>query len=136
MIPALQAFGDVEKLLTKVRIRIKCFQPFDTDSDTVKFVIVPQKASIYDSELAINRVLMIKSFLTAIPPLYDALGSAHSDLLLRIREVCRSELIQPVNELISNTINDDVTYIDSPINLRHQRTYAVRVRSQFVPVAK
>ncbi|KAH8204380.1 hypothetical protein TruAng_001431 [Truncatella angustata] len=104
---ALKEFTDVEKVLTKL-------------------VIVPQRVSIYESELAINHVLMIKSFIAAIPPLHQSLGSARSDLLQRIREVCRPELVQPIHDLIETTINDDVTYTNSPIDLRHQRTYAVK----------
>jgi DNA mismatch repair protein MSH4 len=92
-----------------------------------QLVIIPERASIYDSELAINHVLMIKSFVIAISPLYEALGSSRTELLLRIREVCKTEAIQPVCDLISNTINEDVSYVKAPIDLRHQRTYAVKV---------
>lgn len=70
---------------------------------------------------------MVKSFVASISPLHEALGSARSELLQRIREICRPELIKPINELISATINEDVSYVESPINLRHQRTYAVKV---------
>lgn len=77
--------------------------------------------------MAINHVLMIKSFLTAIPPLYDALSCAQSELIQRIRDVCKPEVIAPVQELISATINADVTYVKTPIDLRNQRTYAVKV---------
>lgn len=90
-------------------------------------MIVPDSGSIYESEVAINHVLMIKSFVTAISPLYEALCLAQSDLLQRIRDVCRPELIAPVKELIDVTINEDVTYVKTPIDLRHQRTYAVKV---------
>ncbi|KAK9773932.1 putative DNA mismatch repair protein-like protein MutS [Seiridium cardinale] len=94
--------------------------------DFSDLVIIPQKTAIYDSELAINHVLMIKSFVAAIFPLRDALGSARSDLLQRIRKVCRPEVIEPIGNLISNVINEDVSYVQSPIDLRHQRTYAVK----------
>ncbi|KAI1873059.1 uncharacterized protein JN550_003312 [Neoarthrinium moseri] len=104
---ALKAFTDAEKLLTTL-------------------VIVPQGASIYESEQSINHVLKVKAFVNAVSPLYDALGSARSELLQRVRDTCRPELIQPVLNLITETINDDVTYVDSPLNMRHQRTYAVK----------
>ncbi|KAI0125617.1 muts domain V [Xylariales sp. AK1849] len=108
---ALKEFSDVEKLLTTARLAL---------------VILPDKASIYESEQAINRVLMIKKFVLAVSPLFEALSSARTDLLQRIREICRPELIQPVVDLITNTINEDVTYVKSPLDMRHQRTYAIK----------
>jgi DNA mismatch repair protein MSH4 len=91
-------------------------------------VIFPQKESIYESELAINYVLEVKSFVSAVPPLFEALSNARSVLLRRIREVCRPELVEPVVDLISTTINEDVSHTSKPLEMRHQRTYAVKVR--------
>ncbi|ETS87201.1 hypothetical protein PFICI_01029 [Pestalotiopsis fici W106-1] len=91
-----------------------------------RLVIVPEHGSIYESEMAINHVLMIKSFVVAILPLYEALSCAQSELLQRIRDVCQPEVIAPIRELISATINEDVSYVKTPIDLRNQRTYAVK----------
>ncbi|KAI1384959.1 DNA mismatch repair protein-like protein MutS [Hypoxylon trugodes] len=104
---ALKGFVDIEKLLTML-------------------VIVPNQASIYASEQAINNILGVKSFLTTVPSIYEALATARTDLLTRIREICRPELTQPVTGLIAATINEDVTAIKSPLDMRNQRTYAVK----------
>ncbi|OTA69657.1 DNA mismatch repair protein-like protein Muts [Hypoxylon sp. EC38] len=104
---ALKGFVDMEKLLTML-------------------VIVPNQTSIYISEQAINNILGVKAFITAVPSLYEALGAARADLLTRIREICRPELTQPVVDLIANTVNEDVTAMKSPLDMRNQRTYAVK----------
>jgi DNA mismatch repair protein MSH4 len=77
--------------------------------------------------MAINHVLMIKAFVSAVPALHEALAAAGTDLLQRIRGTCCLDLIQPVTDLINNTINEDVKYVKTPLDLRHQRTYAVKV---------
>ncbi|KAK7907967.1 hypothetical protein PG985_015270 [Apiospora marii] len=104
---ALKGFADAEKLLTKL-------------------VIVPEGASIYESQQAINQVLMIKDFVVAISAVHEALEEAESVLLLRIQRICRPELIQPVLDMIKETINEDVTFMKLPIDMWHQRTYAVK----------
>ncbi|KAI1105460.1 DNA mismatch repair protein-like protein MutS [Jackrogersella minutella] len=104
---ALKGFVDMEKLLTSL-------------------VIVPNQSSIYVSEQAINNILGVKAFITAVPSLYEVLGNSRADLLTRIREICRPELTQPVTDLIANTINEDVTAMKSPLDMRNQRTYAVK----------
>ncbi|KAI1074924.1 muts domain V-domain-containing protein [Whalleya microplaca] len=104
---ALKEFADVEKLLTTL-------------------VIVRDQSSLSASEQAINYILATKAFIIAIPALYEALGSARTDLLTRIREICRPELTQPVADLIAATINEDVTAMKSPLDMRNQRTYAVK----------
>ncbi|KXJ96046.1 muts domain V-domain-containing protein [Microdochium bolleyi] len=104
---ALNGFQDVEKLLTSL-------------------VIVPQNTSIVASEVAIDNVLSIKAFVLDVEPLYESLLGARSSLLVRIRDLCRMELVQPVIDLIRQTINDDVTMMKTPLDRRNQRSYAVR----------
>lgn len=96
-------------------------------------MIVPQDASIYASEQAINNVLMIKAFLLAIEPLRVSLSTARSDLLCKIRDICRPELIQKVVDLIATTINDDVVPMETPVDRWHQRTYAVKASFIHLP---
>ncbi|KAI1480263.1 muts domain V-domain-containing protein [Daldinia eschscholtzii] len=104
---ALKGFVDGEKLLTML-------------------VFVPNQSSIHISEQAINNILGIKAFITAVPSLYEALGAARADLLTRIRELCRMELIRPIMDRIAATINEDATATKSPLDMRNQRTYAVK----------
>lgn len=59
--------------------------------------------------------------------MYEVLSDARSDLLVMIRENCRPENVETTIKLISEVINEDVTYQKSPLDLRNQRTYAVKV---------
>ncbi|KAI1178770.1 muts domain V [Nemania sp. FL0916] len=104
---ALKEFTDVEKLLTSL-------------------VIVPQKSSISVSELAIDLVLRVKAFVIAVPQLREALTTARTDLLKRVHDLCRTEVTQPVMNIIADTINEDVTAMKAPLDMRNQRTYAVK----------
>ncbi|KAI2640346.1 DNA mismatch repair protein-like protein MutS [Hypomontagnella submonticulosa] len=103
----LKGFADVEKLLTML-------------------VIVPTQSSIDSSAQVVDNILGVKAFITSVPPLYEALGTARTDLLIRIHEICRPELTQPVIDLIADIINEDVTAMKSPLDMRNQRTYAVK----------
>lgn len=71
---------------------------------------------------------MLKSFVQSVAPVYEALSSARSKLLTDIRAVCNPNHINPTLDIISQVINHDVTYQRSPLDLRNQRTYAVKVR--------
>ncbi|KAI0183082.1 muts domain V-domain-containing protein [Xylaria flabelliformis] len=104
---ALKEFADVEKLLTSL-------------------VIIPQQSSISASEIAIDQVLGVKAFVVAVPQLREALAAARTDLLKRVYEICRPEVTRPVVDIIAETINDDVTAMKAPIDMRNQRTYAVK----------
>ena len=79
------------------------------------------------SEQSINNILMLKDFIQAMPALFEALAMARSELLFTIRENCHPGNIAPTLNLIKDVINGDVTYQKTPLDLRHQRTYAVKV---------
>ena len=70
---------------------------------------------------------MLKSFVQAIPLLFEALTSSRSELLRLIRQHCRPENFERTVQLMKEVINDDVTYQCKPLDLRNQRTYAVKV---------
>lgn len=89
---------------------------------------MPQKPSISTSEFSIDIVLRIKAFVTAVPQLHEALSAAQTDLLKRVYELCRAEMTQPVTDIITTTINEDVTAMKTPLDMRNQRTYAVKAR--------
>ena len=78
-------------------------------------------------EQSINKILMLKHFLQSITPLFEAMAGARSYLLVQIRDHCRRENIAATMDLIQEVINDDVTFESKPLDLRNQRTYAVRV---------
>ncbi|KAK5624694.1 hypothetical protein RRF57_000410 [Xylaria bambusicola] len=104
---ALKEFTDVEKLLTRL-------------------VIVPQQSSMSATEFAIDLVLRVKAFVIAIPQLREALATARTDLLKRIYSLCGVGVTQVVMNIITDTINDDVIAMKAPIDVRNQRTYAVK----------
>ncbi|TQN72816.1 MutS protein-like protein 4, partial [Colletotrichum shisoi] len=98
----------------------------DIESVLTQLVIIPNKPSVEASERAMNHVLMIKAFLDAVPFLYQTLESATSPLLIKIRDLCRPGLTETVKNLIYQDIIEDVTYVKSALDLRNQRTFAVK----------
>ncbi|KFY04491.1 hypothetical protein O988_00757 [Pseudogymnoascus sp. VKM F-3808] len=104
---ALKPFLDVDKLLTNL-------------------IIQPTQPDIQHSEQSINHILMLKTFVQSVGPVFEALSGAKSALLVEIRNVCRPDNITPTLKIISEVINDDVTFQRSPLDLRNQRTYAVK----------
>ncbi|RDW64207.1 hypothetical protein BP5796_10709 [Coleophoma crateriformis] len=104
---AIQPFRDIEKLLTKL-------------------IIIPQKPNMAHAEQSINNILLLKSFAAQVPRVNEALKGARSDLLSEIRDQCRVENVTPTLNLITEYINEDVTYQTRPLDLRNQRTYAVK----------
>jgi DNA mismatch repair protein MSH4 len=70
---------------------------------------------------------MLKSFVQSVMPIYEALAGAHSELIVIIRENCRPENTKRTMDFIQEVINEDVTFQQKPLDLRNQRTYAVKV---------
>ncbi|RKF76638.1 MutS protein-like protein 4 [Golovinomyces cichoracearum] len=111
---ALKSVYDIERLLSSVSELID------------QLIVIPTQPDIRYSEQLINHILMLKSFVELIPPIRDALGGARSDLLSTIRDYCCPENIERTLQFIKEVINDDVTYQKTPLDLRNQRTYAVK----------
>ncbi|EON65045.1 hypothetical protein W97_04280 [Coniosporium apollinis CBS 100218] len=105
--PPLKAFLDVDRILTSL-------------------IVVPTKPSVQHTEQSINQVIMLKRFVNSVKPIYEALTGARSAMLTNIRELCSSENVEPVQELIDGVINEDTTFASQPLDLRNQRTYAVK----------
>lgn len=76
---------------------------------------------------------MLKNFVEAAPKIFEVLSGARSELLVTIRENCCPENIDPTIQLIREVINDDAAYQKKPLDLRNQRTYAVKVILWFDP---
>lgn len=55
---------------------------------TVKIILVPTNRTVQYIEQSVNNVIMLKTYVSAIKKVYQALGAAQSELLLTIREVC------------------------------------------------
>ena len=54
----------------------------------IKIILVPTKQNVQYIEQSVNNVIMLKTYVSAIKEVYQALGTADSDLLLTIRDVC------------------------------------------------
>ena len=70
---------------------------------------------------------MLKTFLEKVGVLFKALEPATGSLLSKVRDLCSPEFINPPLALIMATIEPNVTYVKSPLELRNQRTFAVKV---------
>lgn len=92
-----------------------------------QLIVVPKNLTMDYMEQSINKILMLKQFLQAITPLYEVLAGTRSELLTQIRDHCRIESFSPTMRLIQEVINEDVTFQKKPLDLRNQRTYAVKV---------
>ncbi|KAK1987304.1 muts domain V [Colletotrichum cereale] len=98
----------------------------DIESVLTQLVIIPNKPSVEASERAMNHILMVKTFLDAVPAICQALEPATSPLLTKIRDLCQPGLTETVRNLIYEGIIEDVTYVKSALDLRNQRTFAVK----------
>lgn len=111
--------------------------------------MIPIKPSIHHWEQSINNVILLKQYVKSIHPIYEALGSVTSELLLSIFQVrakyvlfkelltgdsklCAPEMYVDIQTMIDDTINEDIAYQNQPLDLRNQRTYAVKVSRLFV----
>jgi DNA mismatch repair protein MSH4 len=82
---------------------------------------------VYRAEQAINNILIIKKFVTSVAPVFESLQPGRSVLLGQIRHTCSPSSMQPILNLIDTVIDEHATYVKTPLDLRHQRTYAVKV---------
>ncbi|KFY34714.1 hypothetical protein V494_06535 [Pseudogymnoascus sp. VKM F-4513 (FW-928)] len=113
--------------ILKNRYEAVALKPFlDVDKLLTNLIIQPTQPDIQHSEQSINHILMLKTFVQCVGPVFEALSSARSPLLVEIRTVCRPNNITPTLKIIGEVINDDVTFQRSPLDLRNQRTYAVK----------
>jgi DNA mismatch repair protein MSH4 len=69
---------------------------------------------------------MMKSFLESVLELYKGLAPAQSALLSKVRDLCHPEMNLRILNTIREVIEADVTYTSSPLDLRNQRTFAVK----------
>lgn len=121
---ALEELSTKEEMFFAVRQALKPF--LDVDRILTQLILIPTQPSLKDTEQAVNNVIMLKQFVTLVQPIFEALTGARSTMLQGIRELCSAENINPVQELINECLNEDTTYASQPLDLRNQRTYAVR----------
>lgn len=121
---ALEELSTKEEMFFAVRQALKPF--LDVDRTLAQLILIPTEPSLKDTEQAVNNVIMLKHFVALIVPVFEALTGARSTMLQEIRGICSADNVEPVHSLINEALNEDTTYASQPLDLRNQRTYAVR----------
>ncbi|KAL8819842.1 MAG: hypothetical protein Q9223_001817 [Gallowayella weberi] len=121
---ALDELATREEVFFAVRQALKAF--VDVDRVLTAITIIPTKPTIQYWEQSINNVIALKQYVKSIPAVFEALATVKSELLLNISDLCAPERIADMQTLIDETINEDITYQSQPLDLRNQRTYAVK----------
>ncbi|KAJ5787667.1 hypothetical protein N7457_002657 [Penicillium paradoxum] len=121
---AVEDLTTKEDMFVSVRQALKGF--IDADKVLTAIILVPTKRTIQYVEQSVNNVIMLKTYVSAIKKVFQALGTAESDLLLTIRELCAPEGHRSIEELIAATLNEHVAYQSKPLDLRNQRIYCVK----------
>ncbi len=121
---ALEELSTKEEMFFAVRQALKPF--LDADKMLTQLILIPVQTTLGDIEQAINNVIMLKQFVNLIKPIFEALVGVRSPMLEEIRRLCATGNIEPVQALIDDVINEDTNYAKQPLDLRNQRTYAVK----------
>ena len=121
---ALEELSTKEEMFFAVRQALKQF--LDADRTLTQLILVPLQPTLEDTEQAVNNVIMLKQFVNLIKPVFESLTGARSSTLQEIRNLCTSENVEIIQNLIDDVINEDTTYAKQPLDLRNQRTYAVK----------
>lgn len=121
---ALEELTTREEMFFATRSALKSF--LDADKILTALIVIPAKPSLQHTEQSVNNVIMLKHFANSVNPIYEALIGARSTMLTNIRDLCSPENIVPVQKLINAVINENTTFASQPLELRNQRTYAVK----------
>ncbi|KAJ5644141.1 uncharacterized protein N7484_006648 [Penicillium longicatenatum] len=121
---AVEDLSIKEDMFASVRQALKGF--LDADKVLSSIILVPTKQTVQYVEQSVNNVIILKTYVSAIKKIYQALGAAESDLLITIREVCNPAEHHVVEQLIEDVLNENVTYQSKPLDLRNQRIYCVK----------
>ncbi|KAL2703443.1 hypothetical protein AAEP93_004514 [Penicillium crustosum] len=121
---AVEDLATKEDMFVSVRQALKGF--IDADKVLTAIILVPTKRTIQYVEQSVNNVIMLKTYVSSIKNIFQALGAAQSDLLLTIRELCAPEGYRSIEDLINTTLNENVAYQSKPLDLRNQRIYCVK----------
>lgn len=121
---AVEELSSRQEMFFGTRAALKPF--LDVDKVLTLLILVPSKVTLQSTEQAINNVIMLKQFVYAVNPVFEALAGARSPMLQEIQQLCAPEVIKPILELIAQVINADIRYASKPIDLRNQRTWAVK----------
>lgn len=88
-------------------------------------------------EQSVNNVLMLKSFVDSIKPIWQGLAGVSSDELQKIRELCDPVNYAEVQDLMEYALSPDVLYSQNATDLRNHRVFAIRAGTNgFLDVAR
>ena len=121
---AVEELSTKEEMFLAVRQALKPF--LDADKILTQLILIPVQPSLELTAQAINNVIMLKQFVNLIKPVFEALTCSRSSILDEIRTLCTPENIGTIQQLIDDVLNKDITYVNQPLDLRNQRTYAVK----------
>ncbi|KXT00085.1 hypothetical protein AC578_5790 [Pseudocercospora eumusae] len=122
---AVEELSTKEDMFFNARSALKPF--LDIDKILTQLILVPANpAHGLNTEQSINNVIMLKHFVTLVKPVFESLTGSRSEMLQEIQRLCSPENVDAVLDLINSTINDDTTFARQPLDLRNQRTYAVK----------
>ncbi|KAJ5386277.1 hypothetical protein N7509_008818 [Penicillium cosmopolitanum] len=121
---AVEDLSTKEDMFVSVRQALRGF--IDSDRILTSIILVPTKQTVQYVEQSVNRVIMLKSYISSIKNIHQALGAAQSDLLLEICELCSPAKHRALEQLMAETLNESVAYQSKPLDLRNQRTYCVK----------
>ncbi|KAI5271768.1 hypothetical protein E4T47_04890 [Aureobasidium subglaciale] len=121
---SLEELSTKEEMFFSTRTALKTI--LDADKMLTQLIIIPTKPSLLSTEQSINNIILLKQFIGGIQPIYEALTGAKSVMLREIQRNCMPGSIDPIKDLIDEFINEDINYAKQPLELRNQRTYAVK----------
>ncbi|TKX25355.1 MutS domain V-containing protein 2 [Elsinoe australis] len=121
---ALEELSTREDIFFATQAALK--NTLDADKTLTSLIITPKQQTLQTTEQAVNNVLALKHFVTCITPIYEAISGVRSKALQEAKRLCHPRIIQPVLRLIDQTINSDTIWASKPVDLRNQRSYAVK----------
>jgi DNA mismatch repair protein MSH4 len=92
-------------------------------------LLLPSHEDLNTSETEMNKILMLKQYLSGIQEIHDVLTSAEcrSSLCDWVRQSCSPESLSTMRAIIDDKIEQDAVYSKSPIDTRNNRIWAVKV---------
>ncbi|KMU91108.1 DNA mismatch repair protein mutS [Coccidioides immitis H538.4] len=121
---AVEELATREDMFHAVREALKSF--VDSDKILTALTLVPTRITFEHAEQSINNMIMLRTYVSSIKPIYESLTGSKSDLLVAIRNLCDPSQYEVIESLLDSTLNADVSYQSRPLDLRNQRTYAVK----------
>ncbi|KAF2810331.1 DNA mismatch repair protein MutS [Mytilinidion resinicola] len=121
---ALEELTTKEEMFYSTKAALKSF--LDADKILTALIIIPKEPNLQHTEQSVNNIIMLKQFVNSVNPIYEALTGARCTMLVNIRELCAPENVLQVQRLVDAVINENTTYAGQPLELRNQRTYAVK----------